>query len=40
MTYMGNPYYPLWLDNLAEDVTLEAAAMDGTPYAKHWETLT
>jgi hypothetical protein len=30
MTYMGNPYYPLWLDNLADDVTLEAAAMDGT----------
>jgi hypothetical protein len=29
MTYMGNPYYPLWLDNLADDVTLEAAAMDG-----------
>ena len=30
MTYMGRPYYPLWLDNLADDVTLEAAAMDGT----------
>jgi hypothetical protein len=29
MTYMGNPYYPLWLDNLADDVTVEAAAMDG-----------
>jgi hypothetical protein len=29
MTYMGNPYYPMWLDNLAPDVTLEAAAMDG-----------
>ena len=29
MTYMGNPYYPQWLDNLAGDVTLEAAAMDG-----------
>jgi hypothetical protein len=29
MTYMGNPYYPIWLDNLADDVTLEAAAMDG-----------
>jgi hypothetical protein len=26
---MGKPYYPLWLDNLADDVTLEAAAMDG-----------
>ena len=30
MTYMGKPYYPSWLDNLADDVTLEAAAMDGT----------
>jgi hypothetical protein len=30
MTYLGKPYYPLWLDNLADDVTLEAAAMDGT----------
>ncbi|HYY00887.1 MAG TPA: hypothetical protein VE908_15285, partial [Mycobacterium sp.] len=30
MTYMGRPYYPTWLDNLADDVTLEAAAMDGT----------
>ena len=30
MTYMGQPYYPVWLDNLADDVTLEAAAMDGT----------
>ncbi len=30
MTYMGKPYYPHWLDNLADDVTLEAAAMDGT----------
>src|SRR3984957_14200923 len=30
MTYMGRPYYPLWLDNLADNVTLEAAAMDGT----------
>lgn len=29
MTYMGQPYYPQWLDNLADDVTLEAAAMDG-----------
>jgi hypothetical protein len=26
---MGRPYYPAWLDNLADDVTLEAAAMDG-----------
>jgi hypothetical protein len=23
-------YYPKWLDNLADDVTLEGAAMDGT----------
>lgn len=30
MTYLGKPYYPAWLDNLADDVTLEAAAMDGT----------
>ena len=22
-------YYPVWLDNLADDVTLEASAMDG-----------
>lgn len=32
MTYLGKPYYPKWLDNLAEDVTLEAAAMDGTAH--------
>jgi hypothetical protein len=32
MTYLGKPYYPLWLDNLADDVTLEAAAMDGTAH--------
>ncbi|MDH6246390.1 hypothetical protein [Mycobacterium sp. OTB74] len=32
MTYMGVPYYPEWLDNLADDVTLEAAAMDGTAH--------
>lgn len=30
MTYMGIPYHPAWLDNLADDVTLEASAMDGT----------
>lgn len=30
MTYMGKPYYPAWLDNLAKDVTLEGAAMEGT----------
>lgn len=29
MPYMGKPYYPAWLDNLAEDVTLEGAAMEG-----------
>jgi hypothetical protein len=29
---MGKPYYPLWLDKLADDVTLEAAAMDGTAH--------
>ena len=32
MTYMGKPYYPMWLDNLAGDATLEAAAMDGTAH--------
>jgi hypothetical protein len=21
MTYLGNPYHPWWLDNLAEDAT-------------------
>lgn len=30
MTDMGTRYYPLWSDNLADDVILEAAAMDGT----------
>ncbi len=37
MTYLGNgdpgpqlaDYYPAWLDNLADDVTLEGSAMDG-----------
>jgi hypothetical protein len=37
MTYMGSGdpdpqlvgYYPAWLDNLADDVTLEGSAMDG-----------
>jgi hypothetical protein len=29
MTYLGKAYYPEWLDNLADDVSLEAAAMDG-----------
>lgn len=27
--YMGSPYYPWWLDNLADDVTMEGAAMQG-----------
>ncbi|WP_242344579.1 hypothetical protein [Anaeromyxobacter terrae] len=30
--YMGKPYYPLWLDNLADDVTLEGAAMQGVAH--------
>ena len=30
MTYMGKPYYPARLDNLADDVTGEGAAWDGT----------
>jgi hypothetical protein len=37
MTYVGSgdpdrrrtDYYPVWIDNLADDVTLEASAMDG-----------
>jgi hypothetical protein len=29
MTYMGKPYYPWWLDNLADDVTGEGAAIQG-----------
>jgi hypothetical protein len=29
MTYTGKPYYPAWLDNLADDVTGEGAAWDG-----------
>jgi len=28
-TYMGKPYYPAWLDNLADDVTGEGPAWDG-----------
>jgi hypothetical protein len=32
MTYLGKPYHPVWLDNLAGDVTIEAAAMDGTAH--------
>ena len=30
MTYTGEPYIPAWLDNLADDVTLEGAALNGT----------
>jgi hypothetical protein len=30
MTYMGKPYYPWWLDNLADDVTGEGAAIQGS----------
>jgi hypothetical protein len=30
MTHMSKPYYPLWLDNLADDVTGEGPAWDGT----------
>jgi hypothetical protein len=32
MTYMGRPYYPWWLDNLADDVTGEGAAMQGVAH--------
>lgn len=28
--YMERPYYPWWLDNLADDVTGEGAFMEGT----------
>ena len=28
-TYMGEIYYPAWLDNLADDVTGEGPAWDG-----------
>jgi hypothetical protein len=28
-TYLGQPYYPWWLDNLADDVTGEGAFMEG-----------
>ena len=28
-TYQGKPYYPWWLDQLADDVTGEGAAMQG-----------
>lgn len=30
--YMGQPYYPKWLDNLADDVTGEGAAMQGVAH--------
>jgi hypothetical protein len=30
--YMGHPYYPLWLDNLADNVTGEGAAMQGVAH--------
>lgn len=30
--YMGHPYYPKWLDDLADDVTGEGAAMQGVAY--------
>ncbi|MFF3561341.1 hypothetical protein ACFYXS_14995 [Streptomyces sp. NPDC002574] len=29
-TFQGLSYYPWWLDNLADDATLEGAAMNGT----------
>ena len=32
MSYLGHPYYPLWLDKLADDVTGEGAAMQGTAH--------
>jgi len=32
MTYQGRPYYPWWLDNLADDVTGEGAAMQGVAH--------
>src|SRR4051812_14683399 len=28
-TYKGKPYYPWWLDRLADDVTGEGAAIEG-----------
>jgi hypothetical protein len=28
-TYLGKPYYPAWLDTLADDVTGEGGAWDG-----------
>ena len=29
MTYLGGPYYPWWLGNLADDVTGDGAAFQG-----------
>jgi hypothetical protein len=29
MTYKGKPYYPWWLNNLADDVTGQGAFMEG-----------
>jgi hypothetical protein len=29
MTYLGRPYYPWWLDNLADDVTGTGAFIEG-----------
>ncbi|HTU72007.1 MAG TPA: hypothetical protein VMG38_00675 [Trebonia sp.] len=29
MTYLGNPYHPWWLDNLAANVTGQGAFMEG-----------
>ncbi|MFR9768006.1 hypothetical protein [Nocardia sp. SC052] len=34
-TYLGKPYYPAWLDNLADDVTEEGAASDGAIQGAH-----
>jgi len=31
-TYTGKPYYPWWLDNLADDVTGEGAFMEGVAH--------
>jgi hypothetical protein len=32
MTRAEKPYYSAWLDNLADDVTLEGAVLEGTVY--------
>ena len=36
MTYLGNPYHPWWLDNLAEDATSDGAALH--PLARYFIT--